>query len=65
MSDILAEDLKCCGNCRARGNMDNGYEYSEYCLKKIQLASWRYCDEWEWDELTHRDRIDGTLATDK
>lgn len=59
LGEVPADDLKCCGNCDHRGTMDNGDDYSEWCAKRNNMSSWGYCDKWESDRLTRKDRTAG------
>lgn len=58
------DQLKCCGNCVSRDCMDNGNDFNEYCVKLKHMASWNYCNEWEWDGLKRYDRTDGVIVPD-
>jgi hypothetical protein len=53
------DNLKCCGNCKYNGSIDNGgYLREENCrIGGISDSSKNVCENWVWDQLTHKDRM--------
>jgi len=58
LSDVLAEDLKCCGNCLYRQSIDMGNDFSEKCEFGNHMESSAYCGSWTWDNLLKGNRHD-------
>ena len=56
MKKYTENDLKCCGNCIHRINMDMGNYIAENCHKKKILNSYGLCKKWECDNLTQGSR---------
>ncbi len=54
---LLIENLYCCGNCKFRSAMNNGYSH-ETCDKSTHSKeSSELCTKWEFDGLENIDRL--------
>jgi len=54
----LIDDYKCCGNCKHNQSIPDGlWGREEDCNIGINsIDSCAYCDNWEYDGLTRKDR---------
>jgi len=58
LSDVSVANLKCCGNCRYRESIDMGNDFSEKCEFGNHMESSAYCESWDFDNLTIKERHD-------
>lgn len=56
--DMDMIDMMCCGNCGNHVSFQEEDYHNDSCKKGFQLASFEYCEQWSFDDLSRKARTE-------